>query len=81
MEARCVSLRALLENLLRGLSETIAVAARFGHLLDLPEHPHKGCAQADHDAQEQQRQAGGCEHVSIHEPISMNPIIDKLSIS
>src|ERR1700716_3741699 len=32
------------------LSEAIAVAMRFGHLLDFPEHPHKGRAQADDDA-------------------------------
>jgi hypothetical protein len=44
------------------LSEAIAVTMRFGHLLDLPEHPHKGYAQADDDAQEQQRQGRGCEH-------------------
>ena len=46
------------------LSQSIAVAARFGHLLDFPEHPHKGNAEADDDAQKQQRQAGGCEHGS-----------------
>ena len=45
------------------LSEAIAVAMRFGHLLDFPEQPHKGRAQADDDAQKQQRQARGCEHV------------------
>ena len=44
------------------LSESITVATRFGHLLDFPEHPHKGNAEADDDAQKQQRQAGGCEH-------------------
>jgi hypothetical protein len=31
------------------LSEAIAVAMRFGRLLDFPEHPYKGGAQADHD--------------------------------
>src|SRR6266849_807367 len=35
------------------LSEPIAVATLFGHLLDLPEHPHKRDAQADDDAQKQ----------------------------
>ncbi|HVD85626.1 MAG TPA: hypothetical protein VNC42_15540 [Bradyrhizobium sp.] len=44
------------------LSEAIAVATRFGYLLDFPEHPHKGNAEADNDAQKQQRQAGCCEH-------------------
>ena len=44
------------------LSESIAVATPFGHLLDFPEHPHEGNAEADDDAQKQQRQAGGCEH-------------------
>jgi hypothetical protein len=36
--------------------------ARFGRLLDLPEHPHKGDAQTDDDAQKHQRQGRGCEH-------------------
>ena len=44
------------------LSESITVATRFGRLLDFPEHPHKGNAEADDDAQKQQCQAGGCEH-------------------
>jgi hypothetical protein len=44
------------------LSEPIAVATRFGHLLDLPEHPHKGNSQTDDDAQKYQRQGWGCEH-------------------
>src|SRR5258708_9921636 len=44
------------------LSESITVATRFGHLLDFPEHPHKGNAEAEDDAQKQQCQAGGCEH-------------------
>ena len=44
------------------LSESIAVATRFGGLLDLPEHPHEGNAQTDDDAQKYQRQARGCEH-------------------
>jgi hypothetical protein len=44
------------------LSESITVATRFGQLLDFPEHPHKGNAEADDDAQKQQRQSGGCEH-------------------
>ena len=44
------------------LSEPIAVATWFGHLLDLPEHPHKRDAQADDDAQKQQRQGRSCEH-------------------
>jgi hypothetical protein len=34
-----------------GLSEAIAVAMRFGHLLDIPEHPRKGRAEANDDAQ------------------------------
>jgi hypothetical protein len=41
------------------LSNAIAVAMRFGHLLDFPEHPHKGRTQADDDAQKQQRQPPG----------------------
>jgi len=45
-----------------GLSKAIAVATRFGHLLDFPEHPHKGNAEADDNAQKQQREAGGCKH-------------------
>jgi hypothetical protein len=45
-----------------GLSEAIAVATRFGHLLDFPEHPHKGNAEADDNTQKQQREAGGCKH-------------------
>jgi len=44
------------------LSEPIDVATLFGHLLDLPEHPHKRDAQADDDAQKQQRQGRSCEH-------------------
>jgi hypothetical protein len=48
------------------LSESIAVATRFGHLLDFPEHPDKGNAEADDDAQKQQCQAGGCEHGDLH---------------
>ena len=32
------------------LSESIAVATRFGHLLDFPEHPDNGNAEADDDA-------------------------------
>jgi hypothetical protein len=52
----------------RSLSEAIAVAMRLrqmrlGHLLDFPEHPHKGYAQTDDDAEEQQRQTGGCKHL------------------
>ena len=35
------------------LSESIAVATPFGHLLDFPEHPHEGNAEADDDAQKQ----------------------------
>jgi hypothetical protein len=31
-------------------------------LLDLPEHPDKGYAQAYDDTQKHQRQARGCEH-------------------
>jgi hypothetical protein len=44
------------------LSDAAAVTMRFGDLLDLPEHPDKGNAEADDDAQKHQRQAGGCEH-------------------
>jgi hypothetical protein len=44
------------------LTEAIAVTMRFGCLLDLPEHPYEGRAQADDDAQKQQRQTRGCEH-------------------
>jgi hypothetical protein len=50
-----------------GLPEAIAIAPRFGHLLDFPEHPHKGRTQADDDPQKQQRQARDCEHVNISE--------------
>jgi hypothetical protein len=32
------------------LSKSIAVAARVGHLLDFPEHPHNDNAEADDDA-------------------------------
>jgi hypothetical protein len=46
-----------LEKIPVGLSEAIAVAMRLGHLLDLPQHPHKASAEADDGAQKQQRQA------------------------
>jgi hypothetical protein len=46
----------------RPLSDAVAVTLRFGDLLDLPEHPDKGYAQADDDTQKHQRQARGCEH-------------------
>jgi hypothetical protein len=52
---------ARIEKMLAGY-QSIAVAARFGYSLDFPEHPDNGNAEADDDAQEQQRQAGGCEH-------------------
>jgi hypothetical protein len=45
-----------------GLTEAIAVTMRFGCLLDLPQYPNEGRAQADDDAQKQQRQTRGCEH-------------------
>jgi len=35
------------------LSESITIATPFGHLLDFPEHPHEGNAEADDDAQKQ----------------------------
>ena len=44
------------------LSEPIAVATRFGHSFDLPEHPHKGNAETDDDAQKHKGQGRGCEH-------------------
>jgi hypothetical protein len=43
------------------LAEATATAALF-HLLEFPEHPHKGGAQTDDDTQEQQGQSRGCEH-------------------
>src|SRR6267142_4252606 len=55
------------------LSEPIAVATLFGHLLDLPEHPHKRDAQADDDAQKQQRQGRSCEH-GEHPQIKANAV-------
>jgi len=42
-------------KMLVGLSEAIAVTTLFGRLLDFPEHPNKGNAEADDDAQKQQR--------------------------
>src|SRR6266849_2549855 len=55
------------------LSEPIAVAMWFGRLLDLPEHPHKRGAQADDDAQKQQRQGRSCEH-GEHPQIKANAV-------
>ena len=60
--ARCLTGRPQ-EKAPVSLPNAIAIAMRFGHLLDFPEHPHKGRTQADDDAQKQQRQARGCEHV------------------
>jgi hypothetical protein len=40
----------------------IDVATRPGALLDFPEHPYKGRAQADDNAQEDKSQAWDCEH-------------------
>jgi hypothetical protein len=54
------------------LSEAIAVAMRFGHLLDFPEHPNKSRPQADDDAQKKQRQARCCEHVDHVNQIQTN---------
>ena len=45
-----------------GLPDAIAVALRFGPLLDFPEHPDEGRPQADDDPQKQQRQPRDCEH-------------------
>src|SRR5580692_10324225 len=46
----------------RMASEAIAVAMRFGQLLDFIEHPDEGDTRADDDAQKQQRESRGCEH-------------------
>ena len=42
-------------------------------MLDLPEHPHKRDAQADDDAQKQQRQGRSCEH-GEHPQIKANAV-------
>ena len=55
------------------LSEPIAVATLFGRLLDLPERPHERNAQADDDAQKQQRQGRSCEH-GEHPQIKANAV-------
>ena len=53
------------------LAEAIAVAARPGRrLLDFPNHPYEGDAQADDDAQKQQCQIGGCEHAEHSQALS-----------
>jgi hypothetical protein len=44
------------------LSDAVTASMRFGDLLDLPEHPDKGNAEADDDAQKHQRQARSGEH-------------------
>jgi len=53
------------------LAEAIAVAARLRRrLLDFPNHPYEGDAQADDDAQKQQCQIGGCEHTEHSQTLS-----------
>jgi hypothetical protein len=43
-------------------SDAVAVTVRLGDLLEFPEHPDKGNAEADDDAQKHQGQARSCEH-------------------
>jgi hypothetical protein len=44
-----------------GLIQVIVAASRFGRLLDLPEHPHEGDAQADNNGHKQQCQSRRCQ--------------------
>ena len=49
-----------------GLTRPISVASRFERMLDLPQHPHKGSAEADNNGQKQQCQSRRRERGNIH---------------